>query len=174
VEENVLLEFVSHIDGKNAKVQVFADRVEWNRAGGVSKGKAWLGVATGGVSLLATGISDKKGASEMIPIRSLTSVTVERDGLRNMKVRLIASGNTIDMRVSKAEADQIKDTLTRLMLGTHPALQSGAEQPPPPPATPSNAPDPADQIRKLAELRDAGILSVQEFEAKKQDLLDRM
>ena len=31
-----------------------------------------------------------------------------------------------------------------------------------------------DQIRKLAELRDAGTISNEEFEAKKRDLLDRM
>ena len=31
-----------------------------------------------------------------------------------------------------------------------------------------------DQIRRLAELRDAGALTNEEFEAKKKDLLDRM
>ena len=31
-----------------------------------------------------------------------------------------------------------------------------------------------DQLSKLAELRDAGILSEDEFAAKKQELLDRM
>jgi hypothetical protein len=35
-------------------------------------------------------------------------------------------------------------------------------------------PDIADQIRKLAELRDAGILTSEEFEAKKADLLERL
>lgn len=37
-----------------------------------------------------------------------------------------------------------------------------------------HAPDVADNIRKLAELRDAEVLSDEEFEAKKRDLLDRM
>jgi hypothetical protein len=31
-----------------------------------------------------------------------------------------------------------------------------------------------EQIRKLGELRDAGVLTEEEFEAKKKDLLDRM
>lgn len=31
-----------------------------------------------------------------------------------------------------------------------------------------------EQIKKLAELRDQGVISVEEFEAKKTDLLDRM
>lgn len=36
------------------------------------------------------------------------------------------------------------------------------------------APDPADQIRKLAELRDQGIVSETEFQAKKAQILERM
>lgn len=39
---------------------------------------------------------------------------------------------------------------------------------------PDPAPDLADQIKKLAELRDAGILTDDEFDAKKRELLDRM
>ncbi len=36
------------------------------------------------------------------------------------------------------------------------------------------APDPIDRLRKLGELRDAGLLTPEEFEAKKADLLSRM
>ncbi len=36
------------------------------------------------------------------------------------------------------------------------------------------APDVADQLRKIGELRDAGVLTTDEFEAKKADLLARM
>lgn len=36
------------------------------------------------------------------------------------------------------------------------------------------SPDVADQIRKLAELRDTGVLTADEFEAKKAQLLARM
>lgn len=49
---------------------------------------------------------------------------------------------------------------------------AGATAPTPQPLVP--APDLADQIRKLSELRDAGILTEQEFNAKKADLLARM
>lgn len=38
----------------------------------------------------------------------------------------------------------------------------------------STAPDVADQLRKLGELRDAGVLTTDEFEAKKAELLARM
>lgn len=39
---------------------------------------------------------------------------------------------------------------------------------------PPAAPDPMEQLRKLAELRDAGILTEEEFTAKKADILGRM
>lgn len=42
------------------------------------------------------------------------------------------------------------------------------------PPAPTGTPDGADLLRKLAELRDAGILSGAEFEAKKQEILRRM
>ena len=48
-----------------------------------------------------------------------------------------------------------------------------AVQPPAPAAAPA-APDLADQIKKLADLHAAGILTDDEFAAKKADLLDRM
>jgi hypothetical protein len=42
------------------------------------------------------------------------------------------------------------------------------------PAAPAAAPDPIEQIKKLDELRDAGVLSDAEFEAKKADLLTQI
>ena len=46
---------------------------------------------------------------------------------------------------------------------------------PEPPGTALSAPpDIAEQTRKLAKRRDAGVLDEDEFEAKKKDLLDRM
>ena len=40
--------------------------------------------------------------------------------------------------------------------------------------TGTSAPNIPDEIRRLAELRDAGIVTNEEFEAKKRELLDRM
>jgi hypothetical protein len=42
------------------------------------------------------------------------------------------------------------------------------------PTASTTSADIPDQIRKLAELRDAGVISADEFENKKRDLLDRM
>lgn len=106
-----LLEFTSHINGKNARVQVFPDRVEWSRAG-LSGGKLTAGLLTGGLSMLATGISNKD--SEMIPVRAITSVTSKK-GLANTTVSVITAGNTIDFKIGHGEADRLKSTLLQLM-----------------------------------------------------------
>ena len=42
------------------------------------------------------------------------------------------------------------------------------------PATASQAPDVMDQLKKLGELRDAGVLTDEEFEVKKAELLSRL
>jgi hypothetical protein len=42
------------------------------------------------------------------------------------------------------------------------------------PKHPSPASDAAETIRKLADLRDAGVLTAQVFEDKKRELLNRM
>jgi hypothetical protein len=49
--------------------------------------------------------------------------------------------------------------------------QAPANQPPVPQP---QAPDVMDQLKKLGELRDAGVLTSEEFEAKKADLLARL
>ena len=97
--------FTSHISGKNAKVAIYPDRIEWERPRGLSAGKLTAGVATGGFSLLATGFKNGKTGTEMIPIKNISSVATKRDGLLNTLVQVITSGNTIDFRVSHSEAE---------------------------------------------------------------------
>lgn len=104
-----LMEFTSHIAGKNAKVAIYPDRIEWEQQGRITATRVLTGAAL-------VGHGRKGGSSEMIPIRAITSVTTRKDGLTNHAVSIITGGNTIDMRVSKAEAEQIKATVTRLML----------------------------------------------------------
>lgn len=104
-----LLEITSHIDGKNAAVRVYTDRVEWERGKSVSKGKVALAAITLGTSALATGLRTRKGAGvEMIPMRSITSVTQMRDSILNDVVRIITAGNSIDLRCPRQEAEQLR------------------------------------------------------------------
>lgn len=103
-----LMEFTSHIRGKNARVAIYPDRVEWDQQGKLTATRVLTGAA------LVVG--RKGGGTEMLPMKAITSVTTRKDGLRHHVVQLIAPGNTVEMRVSKDEAEQIKRTIQGLIL----------------------------------------------------------
>jgi hypothetical protein len=169
-----LLSFKSHIDGKNADVAIYTDRIEWSKSGVLGTGgKLALGAATGGLSLLKTGVSGNKSkGSEVIPVKAISSVTTKKDGLRFTSVAVICSGNAIDFRVSHGEAAGVKDLLAQLMLGTHPSQQASPIPSPSPTAqTDAPAASVAEELKKLAELRDSGVLTDEEFAAQKAKLL---
>lgn len=105
-----LHQFESHIGGKNARVQIFPDRIEWEKPRSRS---LMATAATFGANYLA-----KRGIdTEMIPMRSISSVATKRDGMLNTVVQVITSGNTIDFRVSHKEAEQVREILNRLLVG---------------------------------------------------------
>ncbi|WP_147374437.1 hypothetical protein [Microbacterium sp. AG238] len=57
-------------------------------------------------------------------MKPITSITTKRDGILDTKVSVITAGNTVDFRVSHAEAKIVKDTLTQLMTGGTPPVQA--------------------------------------------------
>jgi len=102
----------------SGRVLVSAAVVQLLRGAGVPKGD------TLAVARLA-GIMGAKATPSLIPLchtLAISSVTVERDGFRQA-VKVICSGNTVDFRVGKGEAEGIKQTLVDLMLGKHPFQQ---------------------------------------------------
>lgn len=119
METQPIMSFKSRIEGKNADVRIYPDRVEWGRDPKFRPGQR---------------------GSEMIPIKSVSSVTTEKDGLTSEKLQLICSGNVIEMRASKSTIEEAKDHLTRLVLGSHPTQQGAAASPPSPPPPPSSGP----------------------------------
>lgn len=165
-----LYQFTSHIDGKNATIRLYADRVEWERPRGVSGAKVTAGLMTAGLSMLATGVKNGKTGTEMIPVKSITSVTTARDGMLNSKVSVITSGNTVDFRVSHKEAETVKATLIQLIGGSHPAQQAPAS------SSAAGAPpvDVTAQLQQLTGLRDAGVLTEEEFAAKRAEIIARI
>ncbi|CPU70609.1 Uncharacterised protein [Mycobacteroides abscessus] len=82
-------------------------------------------------------------------------------------------GEAIDISISgrSAQIKQIAHGRGETLIAAFRRVRSEAAAPAQPVAA---APDLADQIRKLSELRDAGILTEAEFNAKKADLLSRM
>jgi hypothetical protein len=178
-EPRPLYEVVSHIAGKNALVRLWPDRIEWQRGRGVSGGKITAGIMTGGLSLLATGVKGGKDASDMVFLRKVTNVSNRKDGILYHLVEVqTASGgavNAVQFRVNREEAAQFRQAI----LGALQALEERASAPvvvqvaAAPPA-PAPVADLAAQLHQLAGLRDAGILTEEEFAAKKVEILARM
>ena len=171
-----LLDFVSHIAGKNARVFVWPDRIEWDRKGRLSTGaKAGLAVMTVGLSYAKTGFT-RNQSTEVIPMRSVTSVTVKRGKGFQSILQVITAGNTIDMRVAHKEAEQVRSTIAQLISGTHASQQTSQPAAAPVAAATPSAPqqDIAGQLHQLGSLRDAGVLTEEEFAAKKAELLARL
>jgi hypothetical protein len=158
MNEAPLMQFTSHIEGKNAKVSIYPDRIEWSRGGLKVPGGATGALLTGGLTLLAT--SARKD-SNMIPIKQIQGVSTHKAGLSYTTVRVATAGDTVAFRVTKREAEQVKSTILRLMNQptqfTAPGHGSSGSL--------------ADELRKLSELRDAGVLTDAEFRAQKGRLL---
>jgi hypothetical protein len=142
----IIFEGVSHDLGRNSNITLYKDRIE--RVKPRSFGS----------------FSKATQDMEVTPVKSVTSVQAKKDGIRT-KVTVYASGNTIEFRFGHQEANRFKTAITDLILAKPEAAA---------PTTAVPALDPVDQIKKLGELRDQGLLTPEEFEAKETDLLNRM
>jgi hypothetical protein len=84
-------------------------------------------------------------------------------------LKFFASGNTASMKWIDVKKHHLGEFMTIVQSQMNAAKSA---------ATPTQSDGPqldiAEQIRKLADLRDAGILSDQEFSAKKTELLGRL
>ena len=145
---DILFEGTSHDSGRNARVTLYGDRLERIR-------EAKL-----------TSFSSAKQNVEVTPTRSITSVHAKKDGVLFTEVTAYASGNNIEFRFAHKEASKFVDTLMSLILGGQPGVSA--------PITPSVQPDVMEQLGKLGDLRDAGILTEDEFLSKKTELLGRL
>ncbi len=154
-----LMEFTSHIEGRNATVAIYQDRIEWGRSSWHAPGGATAAVLTGGLSLALSG---KRRDTNMIPIRQIQGVTMHRAGLRYTVVKVATAADVMEFHVAKAQAEEVKATITRLMLG------GGAPAAAPSPVAAASV---ADELAKLVQLRDSGVLTSQEFAAQKARLL---
>lgn len=145
-----LLMVTSHDEGKNAKVTVWPDRIERIKA----------------KSMMS--LSRANQDTEVIPIRSVSSVQAKKDGMMWTNVTVFASGNNINFRIRHQEAQAFKNVVMDLVLNG--GSQHQAQ--PVPAAVPAPQVDLVDQIRRLGELRDQGLLTDEEFAAQKAKLLN--
>jgi hypothetical protein len=105
-------------------------------------------------------------SSEDFPIEKVSSVSWSA-GMLLGTITVFASGNKAEIKsVNKDDGKEIVDKLRHRLTAPAVAAPQGSEG--------SATPDPMDQLKKLGGLRDAGVLTEQEFEAKKAELLGRM
>ena len=114
------------------------------------------------VLFLSEGVGRHK--LEDSPYDKVTSVQSEK-GMMRGGLKIFASGNTavIGDVYPKERAPEIGDYVRSRL---HKAPESAASVAP--------TVDPMEQIRKLGELRDAGVLTPEEFDQKKRELLERI
>jgi hypothetical protein len=100
---------------------------------------------------------------EDFPYQRITSVQY-KTGMLAGELEIYTSGNTAHIsHVPKNEVREFAEWLrSRLTMTT--AVPSGSTEP--------SAPDPIEQIERLARLRDQGIVTEEEFAAKKRQLLN--
>jgi PH (Pleckstrin Homology) domain-containing protein/putative oligomerization/nucleic acid binding protein len=106
---------------------------------------------------------------EDFPYDKVVSVKTE-SGLRSGKITIHSGGNKAELKDihPKARVNEIGDYVrARIAAESTPAPATGG-------ADTGTIESPTEQLKKLAELRDAGIVTPEEFEAKKAELLARM
>lgn len=107
-----LMSFTSHINGKNAKVSLFGDRIEWSR-GGLSAGKLTAAALTLGASALATGgVSNKE--TNIILLKQVQGVSTKK-GLMNTAVTVSAGASSLAFNCSHSEAESFKRQVLALL-----------------------------------------------------------
>jgi hypothetical protein len=149
-----LMVVTSHDSGKNAIVSLYADRIE--------RVKERHPLA----------VSRASREVEVIPLSNVSHVGAKKAGIRT-NLTVTVAGEEVTFRVSHQEAKTFRDAIVRQGTGTSQLTEHSTLAPtfPPPPPTPRRDDDPFEQIRKLGELRDQGLLTDAEFQEKKRQLL---
>jgi hypothetical protein len=113
---------------------------------------------------------------EDFPLDNVSSVQWSA-GMALGTLTIFASGNKADIdQMNKKDGKQLADTVRARLARSAPAPQPPA--PPmhhtPPQVAPANTSDVYEQLRKLGELRDLGVVTPEEFDQKKRELLSRI
>ncbi|MET9318318.1 PH domain-containing protein [Kribbella sp. NPDC003505] len=110
--------------------------------------------------------------SEDFPLTKISSVQWS-SGVLLGKIIVFASGNKAEItNVQKADGKAITDAVRARL--TDVSQPSPVSEQPPAPANGGPKPDVYEQLAKLGELRNAGVLTDAEFETKKAELLSRL
>lgn len=99
---------------------------------------------------------------EVFPYSNISSIEMSK-GMMGHSIGFFASGNKIEMKwINSGDVSEFTQIVKSKI---------GKKSEPAQTTSQNNSVDLADQIRKLADLRDQGILTEEEFQAKKSQLL---
>jgi hypothetical protein len=120
-----LATFESHVAGRNARVRVWPDRIEWSQPGRTMVANVLLivlAVYTLAISLLFRACRPRfaERGRQMLAMKAVQSVTSQREGLYTA-VAVVAGATAISFRVSHAQASGVEALIRDLVLGNHPA-----------------------------------------------------
>jgi hypothetical protein len=133
------------------------ETVELLSSGNVSDKNGLLALTSHRLIFLFTGLVNS--AFEDFPISNISSISY-KSGMVLASIEVYASGNKATIKnVNKADAKEIADAI-RARLG-RPAAATTVQA----------APSDADELAKWARLRDSGVISAEDFETKKRQLL---
>jgi hypothetical protein len=105
---------------------------------------------------------------EVFPYKGISSIESGK-GMTGHHLTFFASGNKVHLKWidKKSDTPAFVSLVKTKMTHAHTPSPSA-------PAGPESSEDVADQIRKLAQLRDEGLVTPEEFEAKRTELIARM
>lgn len=119
-------------------------------------------------------------ATEDFPLNRVSSVAWS-SGLVMGAITIFASGNKAEIKSvpkanGKAIVDRVRGVLSEAATAAPPSYTASSAWDQPTGTSPASSSFPAvmEQLRQLAELRDTGIISTADFEAKKAELLSRI
>ena len=166
-----IFEVMAKGEGKNARVTLWPDRLEWEKGGGISGGKVFAAILTTGISLAFTGLRGKKEDFETLPLSAVVGVSIKRVE-KGQIVSVSTAGGDIDFRVSRQNAAAFRVAIlnqlqVREQTPTTVVMQGFNDSQGP-------SVDYAAQLRKLAALRDDGILTEAEFQEKKNQIMGKL
>ncbi|MFE9690586.1 PH domain-containing protein [Micromonospora sp. NPDC005806] len=166
-----------------------------------AKGQPLTGIGGGRYKLTATMLFFEKGVlstnAQQVPVAHVLDVDLRQSivqkgrGVGNIVVQVQRSNGVewviledvpdprnalsiINKAVQDARLIEQQRMNTRIYAGLPPVVPEPQPAPATPTPPPAAAPDPIEQLRQLGQLRDAGILSEQEFATKKAEILSRL
>lgn len=122
-------------------------------------------------------ITDKRVAAKIpqwlgtdersVPYDSITSVDLDT-GLINKRISLQTPGQTYHIEVHDPGKEECREIVAFIRKKISESKQPQVVQ------QESSEPDPTEQLKNLKQLHDEGVLTTEEFESKKQSLIDKI